>query len=139
MDVDALLKALDNEDNSKLINLTTKKNNEMKVEILQELHLSKEDINSLMIKLKEYIYVDEMSDLRYGAFLRWIPIKEPDNIYLTPGGILCEINVTDDGILLTCKNFAHKYYRLKMEESLIFQKLTGQEQVLLSAMDHLAK
>jgi hypothetical protein len=139
MDVDALLKALDNEENSKLINLTTKKNNEMKLEILQELHLSKEDINSLMIKLKEYIYVDEMSDLRYGAFLRWIPIKEPDNIYLTPGGILCEINVTDDGILLTCKNFAHKYYRLKMEECLIFQKLTGQEQVLLSAMDHLAK
>jgi len=139
MDVDKLLKALENEENSKFLNLTTKKINEMKKEILSELHLSKEEIRELMQKLKEYAYVDEMSELRYGAFIRWIPIKDPDNVHLTPGGILCEINVTDDGVSITCKNFAHKYYRVKMDECLIFQKLTSQEQVLLSALDHLAK
>jgi hypothetical protein len=139
MDVEKLLKALDNEENQKFLNLTTKKINEMKQEILSELTLSKEEIKSLMQKLKEYAYVDEMNELRYGAFIRWIPIKDPDNVHLTPGGILCEIKVTDDGVYLACKNFAHKYYQIKMDECLIFQKLTSQEQVLLSALDHLAK
>ena len=139
MDVAKLLKALDNEENSKFLNLNTQKINEMKKEILSELHLSKEEIKGLLQKLKEYAYVDEMSELRYGAFVRWIPIKDPENVHLAAGGILCEINVTDDGISLTCKNFANKYYRIKMEEFLIFQKLTSQELVLLSALDHLSK
>ena len=139
MDVEQLLKALENEENSKFLNLTTKKINEMKVEILSELHLSKDEIKNLIQRLKEYAYVDEMNELRYGAFIRWIPIKDPDNVHLTPGGILCEINVTDNGVHITCKNFAHKHYRIKMDECLIFQKLTSQEQVLLSALDHLAK
>jgi len=139
MDVDKLLKALDNEENKKFLNLTTKKINDMKLEILSELHLSKEEIKDLIKKLREYAYIDEMNELRYGAFIRWIPIKDPDNVHLTPGGILCEIKVTDDGVYLACKNFAHKYYQIKMDECLIFQKLTSQEQVLLSALDHLAK
>lgn len=138
MDVDKLLKALDNEENSKFLNLNTKKITEMKSEILSELQLSKKELLEIMKKLKEYMYVDEMCELRYGAFIRWIPIKEPDNIYLTQGGILCDIIVTDEGISITCKNFANKHYKIKMDECLIFQKLTGQEQVLLSAMDHLA-
>jgi len=139
MDVDKLLKALDNDENEKFLSLTTNKINEMKQEILSELNLSKEEKKGLTQKLKEYVYVDEMNDLRYGAFIRWIPIKDPDNVHLTPGGILCEIKVTDDGVSLACKNFAHKYYQIKMDECLIFQKLTSQEQVLLSALDHLAK
>jgi hypothetical protein len=138
MDVDKLLKALDNENNKKFLNLNTKKINDMKLEILKELQLSNDDLKTLMQKLKEYVYIDEMNELSYGAFIRWIPIKDPDNIHLTPGGILCEINATDSGILLTFKNFAHKHYRIKMDECLIFQKLTGQEQVLLSAMDYIA-
>jgi len=139
MDIDKLLKALDNEENSKFMNLTTKKIHDMKVAILKELQLSQQDITEIMRKLKEYMYVDEMNELRHGAFIRWIPIKDPDNLHLTAGGLLCEINVTDDGVSLTCKNFAHKHYQIKMDECLIFQKLTAQEQVLLSAMDHLAK
>ena len=139
MDVDKLLKALDNDENQKFLNLNTIKIKEMKIDILKELELSKEDMQSILQKLKEYIYVDEMSDLREGAFLRWIPIKDPENVYLTPGGVLCEINITDDGITLTCKNFAHKYYRIKMEENLVFQKLSGQEQIMITAMDYLSK
>jgi hypothetical protein len=85
------------------------------------------------------MYIDEMNELRYGAFIRWIPIKDPENIYLNQGGILCDIKVADDGICLICKNFARKHHQIKMEECLIFQKLSGQEQVLLSALDHLSK
>jgi hypothetical protein len=31
----------------------------------------------------------------------------------------------------------HRHYTFKMDEVLIFQKLTGQEMVILSALDHL--
>jgi hypothetical protein len=139
MDVEKLLKALDNEENSKFLNLNTKKITEMKKEILSELHLSKQEVKNMMQKLKEYAYIDEINELRYGAFIRWVPIKDPDNIFLAPGGILCEIIVTDVGISLTCKNFAHKHFRIEMDECLVFQKLSSQEQVLISALDHLAK
>ena len=80
-----------------------------------------------------------MSELCYGSFIRWIPIKDLDNIYLTPGGIICDIKVADNGVNIVCKNFAHKHYQIKLDECLIFQKLSSQEQVLLSALDFLDK
>jgi hypothetical protein len=139
MDVDKLLLALDNEDNEKLMNLTLSKIKKIKFEILKELELSNDLLKDYMNKLKEYRYIDEMNELRYGAFIRWIPIKDLDNLYLTQGALLCEIKVDDNGIILSCKNYAHKHFQLRMEECLIFQKLTNQEQVLLSALEHLSK
>jgi hypothetical protein len=139
MDVDKLLLALDNEDNEKLMNLTLSKIKKIKFEILKELELSNDLLKDYMNKLKEYRYIDEMNELRYGAFIRWIPIKDLDNLYLTQGALLCEIKVDDNGIVLSCKNYAHKHFQLRMEECLIFQKLTNQEQVLLSALEHLSK
>jgi hypothetical protein len=92
-----------------------------------------------MKKLQDYLYVDELDHLKEGAYIRWIPINDPNNIYLTQGGILCEPKITDNGIILVCKNFARRHYEIKMEECIIFQKLTNQEQVLLSALDYLNK
>jgi hypothetical protein len=139
MDVDNLLKALDNENNNKFLKLNNEKIKAMKFDILKELQLPKDDLINYMNKLKEYIYVDEMSDLKIGGFIRWIPLKDPDEIYLTNGAILTEINVTDNGVLLNCKNFAKKHYQIKLDECLIFQKLSDQEKVLLFALDALSK
>jgi hypothetical protein len=141
MDVQKLLKALDDETNETLLNFTTDKIREMNLNILKELHLSKKDTLELMKKLKEYKYVDEMNELKYGAYIRWIPIEDPTNIYLTQGALFCEMKITDDGVFCVCKNygFKSKYFQLSMDKNLIFQKLTDQELVLLSALDHLAK
>lgn len=139
MDINTLLKALDNEENAKFINVNTQKINDMKKQVMEELELPIKQTKEILAKLKYYMYIDEMNDLRCGAFLRWIPITDPENIYLMPGGILCDIQITREGIVLICKNFAHKHYQFKMDECLIFQKLTNQEQVLLSALDYLEK
>ena len=139
MDIEKLLKALDNEENKKLLNLTTQKIKDMKLEILKELDLPSNVLIDYMKKLKDYMYVDEMDELRHGAFIRWIVLSDPNNLFLTPGGIICEIKVTDTGMAVVCKNYAHKYFHIKIEECLIFQKMSSQEQVLLSALDHLAK
>jgi hypothetical protein len=141
MDVQKLLKALDDETNENLMNFTTKKLNEMTLNILNELHLPKKDTIDLFKKLKDYKYIDEMNDLKYGTYIRWIPIEDPNNIFLSKGGLFCEMKITDDGVFCICKNIGYKsrHFQIQMDKNLIFQKLTDQEMVLLSALDHLAK
>jgi hypothetical protein len=105
LDIENILKALDNETNDSILNLTTKKINEMNLKILKELNLSKKDTSELFGKLKGYKYVDEMNDMKPGTFLRWIPINNNDNnIHLTRGAVFCELKVTDDGIKIVLKN-----------------------------------
>ncbi len=141
MDVDKLLKALDDDSNEDLLNLTTKKIDDLKLTVLRELHLSAADTNELMEKLKGYRYADEMNELKNGTYLRWVPLNDPTNLKLTKGAIFCELKITNDGIYLVCKNFGFngKRFQINMGECLIFRKLTAQEMVLLSALDHLSK
>ena len=141
MDIQKLLKALDDESNETLMNFTTDKIKEMNLNVLKELHLPKKDTLELMSKLKEYKYVDEMNELKYGAYIRWIPIEDPTNIYLTQGALFCEMKITEDGVFCVCKNYGFKsrYFNISMDKNLIFQRLTDQELVLLSALDHLSK
>ena len=140
MDINKLLKALDDESNETLFDFTTEKMREMTFKILKELHLNKKETLDIYNKLKDYKYVDEMNDLKYGTFIRWIPIEEPNNIYLTKGAIFCEMKITDDGVFCVCKNygFGKRHFQIAMDTNLIFQKLTDQELVLLSALDHLS-
>ena len=141
MDVNKLLKALDDETNENLFNFTTKKILEMNLQVLKELHLDRNETLDILKKLKEYKYVDEMNDLKYGTYLRWIPISDPENIHLTKGAVFCELKITDNGVFIVCKNLGYstKHFQIKMDECLVFQKLTQQELVLLSALDHLSK
>jgi hypothetical protein len=141
MDVQKLLKALDDDSNETLLNFTTDKIKDMNLNILKELHLSKQDTLELLKKLRDYKYVDEMNELKYGAYIRWIPIEDPTNIHLTKGAIFCEMKITDDGVFCVCKNYGFKsrHFQISIDKNLIFQKLTDQELVLLSALDHLSK
>jgi len=141
MNVQKLLQALDDETNETLFNFTTDKIREMSLNILKELHLSKKDTLDIYNKLKHYKYVDEMNELKYGTYIRWIPIEDPTNIHLTKGAIFCEMKITDEGVFCICKNYGYsnRYFQISMDKNLLFQKLTDQEQVLLSALDHLAK
>ena len=141
MDVNKLLKALDDETNETLFNYTSKKIQEMNLKVLKELDLSREDTLDFLSKLRHYRYVDEMDDLKYGTYLRWIPLNNPKELQLTKGAIFCEMKITDDGVQLVCKNYGYnnRFFQIKLDENLVFQRLTEQEQVLLSALDHLSK
>jgi hypothetical protein len=141
MDVNKLLKALDDDSNENLLNFTSKKITEMNLKIINELQLERKEALDLMKKLKNYRYVDELHDLKYGTYVRWIPIHDPKNIYMTKGAIFCEYKIKEDGVCLICKNFGYpnRHFQIKLDENLVFQKLTDQELVLLSALDHLSK
>jgi len=141
MDVNNLLKALDDESNETLMNLTTDKILEMNLNIIKELKLSNHETIEILKKLKNYKYVDEMNELKYGAHIRWISIENPENLNLKQGAMFCEMKITDNGVYCTCKNygFPSRHFQLSFDKNLIFQKLTTQELVLLSALDHLSK
>ena len=81
-----------------------------------------------------------MDELKYGTYLRWIPIQNPTEIELKKGAIFCEMKIMEDGVYLVCKNhgFRSTHFQIKLDENLIFQKLTEQELILLAALDHLS-
>ena len=137
LDVDKLEKALDNTKNESIMNFTTKKITELNYKILQELNLDNETTIEYLKKLKDYKYVDELPELKHGGFIRWIPINDSNYLPLNSCGIVCDIKIADEGVFVTCKNFMHRHYNFKMDDVLIFQKLTTQEQIILSALDHL--
>ena len=141
MDVNKLLKALDDDSNEPLLNFTSDKITEMNLNIIKELQLPRKDTLDIMNKLRDYKYVDEMNELKYGAYIRWIPIEDPTKINLTKGALFCEMKITDDGVFCVCKNYGYtqRHFQLSMDKNLIFQRLTDQELVLLSALDHLSK
>ena len=138
-DVNKLLKALENDDNKGLIQLNTHKIKSIKNKVLKDLFLSKEQLNKMKTQLEDYRYVDEIPDLQYGNYIRWISLKNPDDLKLTTGGTICKIKVHDDGIHIVCRNRMNTLFQIRMNENLIFQKFSNQERVILSAMDYLDK
>ena len=137
LDINKLEKALDNTSNESIMNFTTDKIRDLNWKILKELNLDKSVAINYLGRLKGYKYVDELPDLKHGGFIRWIPITDPDYLPLNQCGIVCDIKIADEGLFITCKNFMHRHYNFKMDDVIIFQKLTSQELIILSALDHL--
>ena len=105
--------------------------------ILKDLGISSELFYKLQKQLDDYRYVDEVPDLQYGSYVRWISLKNPEILKLTTGGYICQIKVHDDGIHIVCRNKMNMFFEIRLWENLIFQKFTDEEHVLLSAMDYL--
>jgi len=135
-DIDKLLGAVDNKSNESIMKLNNRKIKQIKNDLLQKLHFKKEDIKILHVKLKEYRFVDDLKDINYGRYIRWINMNNIENLKLTNGGIVCEILATENGTTITCKNNLNRLFRIKMDECLVFQKLTDQEKTILSVLDY---
>ena len=115
--------------------------------MLQRLGMNDEELESMLHKLADYRYVEELQDIQHGAFIRYIPLtsqngrNQSDNsdIILKNGGFICGIKVLSSGVHLLCRNHFRKIFQLKLDEVLIFQKLSNQEEIILSVFDYLAK
>jgi hypothetical protein len=139
MNVEELVKACENENNKHILELTNDKILQTKVDIIAELPIEEEDKIHLGEKLEEYMYVDEIHELKSGSYLRWINISDSDNIFITNGAIFCEIVFTDFGTCLRMRNFRKRYFEIKMDDVILFQKLTEQEKILLYALSYISK
>lgn len=137
IDIDGLLKALDNDSNSNIGDLTMSKIQATKNDVLQQLRLSRDTLKNLHKKLKNYRFVDDLDDVQYGHYIRWISLKDPSNIKLTNGGIICDIRVFGEQVHIRCRNNLNRIMQIILDECLVFQKLTDQERVILDVLNYL--
>jgi len=137
LNIEELLSALDNDEHSNLLNTSYEKIAKDKNDILQQLQFNSEKLKLYHTKLKDYRYVDELNDLKYGQYLRWINIKNPERLNLTNGGIFLEIKLLDTGTHMMIKNNMNRIFQIKMDECIVFQKLSDQEKIILLALKYL--
>ena len=137
MDVANLLHALSNDNNEAVVDLDYATIAKHKNELLQQLNLPKEELVKLHKQLKAYRCVNTLEDLRFGGYVRWISLKNPERIKLTNGGIVCDIQEKQGDIIVKCKNKMNMLFQFKLSEVLLFQKLSEQEEVILKALKYL--
>jgi len=137
MDVDKLLYALNNENNEDIVDLDFATIATNKNKILQQLNLKRADLIIFQKKLKEYRFIDDIKNLKFGGYVRWISLKNPEHIKLTNGGIICDMKEMNDDIHIRCKNNMNMIFQIKLSEVLLFQKLTNQEKIILKAMTYI--
>ena len=131
------LKALDNDNNEGIQKYNTNIIKKIKNDCLQRLLLPREILKDYHSKLNEYRYVDDLSDIQYGRYIRWINLTNPDNLTLTKGGIIIDIKILSNGIHIICKNYKNHKFQIKIDECYIFQKITDQEKIILYAIDNI--
>ena len=137
MDIHKLLHALDNDNNEGIVELDYVRIAKEKNDILQQLNLPRTELTRLNKQLKSYRYIQEIGEMRFGSYIRWISLKNPEHIKLTNGGIVCDIKALNEDIYIKCKNNMNRLFQIKLSEVILFQKLSEQEQVILKAMKYL--
>lgn len=133
---DDIIKELDDKN---LLYLTNSKIKELKNNILQQLYLSRDELLTYHKKLKDYRYVDEIDEIKIGGYIRWINLKNPDNIKLTNGGIVIDMKNSKDDIIIICKNNMNRKFSLFLNKCIIFQKISDQEKILIKIIDYIHK
>ena len=139
MDENELMeKAVNNSKNDSIVKLNSFKIARGKKMILNELNLNKNEQQDILNKLLNYRLVDEIKDIEVGNYIRWISIKEDvEEIKLTTGGHIISLEIEDDGVHIKCKNRFNNIFEIRLDENIIFQKLTNQEEILLKVIDYL--
>ena len=136
-EVTELLDALDKDTNSSVIDLTNSKIKQIKNDVLQQLQLKGPKLKEMHKKLKHYRYCTDLRDLQYGFYIRWIPLKNPEKIYLTNGGLVCDVKLVKGELHVLCKNGYNRFFQFKFDEVIIFQKISDQEKIILGILDYL--
>ena len=67
MEIDELLSALNNENNEDIVDLDFSTIATNKNKILQQLNLKRADLIIFQKKLKEYRFIDDIKDLKFGC------------------------------------------------------------------------
>jgi hypothetical protein len=136
-EINNVLEAVNNEKNTSIIDLTSSRIKKYKNDILQQLQFKGIKLKEMHVKLKEYRYCTDLKDLQEGYFIRWIPLKNIDDLKLTNGGIVCDVTFVNDSLQILCKNFMNRFFQIKFDEVVIFQKLSNQEKIILGILDYL--
>ena len=129
-----LEKIMDDIDKYKLHDLSTDIIKNRKNKILNQI-LDEDELNKYKDILEEYRYVDEVDELRIGSYIRYFVLKG-EELKLMRGGFIADIIASKENIIILCKN-NNFFWKIKINNCVIFQKNTKQEEVLIKILDHL--
>jgi len=97
-------------------------------EAVDALDIPEENKRDICQRLVGYRWVDRLCDLRSGRLVRWVKQGK-----LTNGGLLMNVKIENTGVLLLCKNNVGRFFTIRWDDTVVFQKLTMEEQVVLMA------
>jgi hypothetical protein len=106
-----------------------------KESVLKSLTINPSEMRHYQKLLTEYRYVDEVDEFRVGSYLRFFKLNT-DTLSLERGGFLVDFQLHQQQIILLLKN-RNRFFRLKMDESMFFQKNTPQEKILVQILDQI--
>jgi hypothetical protein len=133
LDVDKLLTSLETAKNEFLENETAESILADVVQALESLPLSKKILTEYSKKLLGYRLVDDLHLLHKGKHVRWIRNQAPYS--LTLGGIVVDIQFENTGTNILCRLFNGKYIKYRFNDCITFQKLNGEETLILMLQD----
>lgn len=139
INIETLNHAVENIKNEDILNTSLTEINKVKQKVLLELQLPREILNDFYNRLQRYKYVDEITELNSGDYVRWIDLTNAANIKLTNGAFICDVEINSDGVHIKLKTFRNRHIQIRMDEIFLFQKLTDSELVVLSALKYLEK
>lgn len=108
-----------------------------KNQVLKSLTLDPKEMRQFQKLLTDYRYVDEIDEFRLGSYLRFFKLNT-DTLALGRGGFLVDFQLHEQQIVLLFKN-RNRFFRLKMDESMFFQKNTPQEHILIQILDQIKR
>lgn len=134
--IEDVLKALDNANNGDVVSLRWDLINKEKNDILQKICIHRKQLREMNGKLKKYRYINVSPKLKTGSYVRWINLNTHDgNLKLTSGGLVCKIlfdsNHKDSEATVYVKNNRNRLIPFKTEQSIVFQKINPQEDIIL--------
>jgi|TARA_Y100000816_G_C26057326_1_gene554920 hypothetical protein len=126
-------------DDKNLLYLSSSKIKELKNNILQKMYLTRNELLHYHKVLKDYRFVDELDEIQIGKYVRWFNLANQEKISLTNGGIIIDIKDGKEDILIVCKNNRNRIYTFRLNQCIVFQKLSTQEQILIKIIDYASK
>jgi hypothetical protein len=136
LSLDEIVKELDDKN---LLYMTSGKIKELKNNILQKLYLDRDELLHYHKVLKEYIYIDELDEVKLGSYIRWFNIRKMENLKLTNGGIVVDFKQGNEDIIIVCKNPQGRFFSLQLNKNIIFKKMSTQEKLLIKIIDYIHK
>ena len=132
IDIDQLL---DSTKNDFLENCTFESIAKNVVESLVLIHVDKKSsqLKEYCEKLVGYRYVDELHLLHKGKYVRWIRLDDSTK-QLMKGGIVVDVRFGDIGPNVVCRMTSGKFLQYRFNQCLTYQKLTDEEQLILSVL-----
>ena len=139
MDINAILSAMNKTENNTIANLTMKKIDARRHEILSSLNLTPEKMAEFERKLPMYRVIENPYELKHNQLIRWIPLRSLETRpYITLGGTLFSVRENpEEGIhVVTIRNVKRFVFNIKFELNVVFQRLSQEEMLILRAVEY---